>query len=270
MSSAPEPVSVVLPVHNAGDRLALAVSVWLDALEKLNREYELIVVDDGSTDSTAATAEDLTTKYSRVRVFTHVARTGFGASLRTAFPETRYSLVFYTALDYPYTPQDLGALLARIDHTDEIFKRKLDMVSGCRTGRKVPTAWKLIGYLFRGFCRIGLGLPLDPLPGWLGFKAHRRSWTSWILFGVPLVDVNSAFKVFRKSLLEKFPIQSDGEFVHAELIAKSTFVISLMDELPLTPRPDPVPNPEWSDLGKVLTNAQFNPPTAPVPVPAPA
>ncbi len=279
MSAVPEPVSVVIPVRNAAHNLALAASIWVDALDKLGQDYELILVNDGSTDATAAKAEELAKTYSTVRVLTHESFKGFGACLRTALPETRYALFFYTALDYPYTPQDLRQLLTRIDHTDEIFQRKLDLVSGCRTGRAVPTGWKLVGYLFRGFCRIGLGLPLDPLPGWLGFQAHRRSWTTWFLFGVPLVDVNSSFKLFRKSLLAKFPIQSDGEFVHAELIAKATFVTSLMDELPLTPRPDPVPNPKWADLWKILTDAKFTPPpvastpivptpTEPVPVPA--
>jgi len=270
MSAVPEPVSVVIPVYNAAHNLALATSIWVDALNKLGQDYELILVNDGSTDATGVKAEELVKKYSQVRVLTHESPKGFGACLRTALPETRYALFFYTALDYPYTPQDLRQLLMRIDNTDEIFNRKLDLVSGCRTGQPVPTGWKLLGYLFRGFCRIGLGLPLDPLPGWLGFKAHRRSWTSWILFGVPLVDINSAFKVFRKSLLEKFPIQSDGEFVHAELIAKSTFVNSLMDELPLTPRPDPIPNPRWADLWKILSDAEFTPPAVePPPVPPP-
>jgi hypothetical protein len=61
------------------------------------------------------------------------------------------------------------------------------------------------------------------------------------VYGVPLADVNSCFKLFRTDFLKRFPIQSDGDFVHTELVAKATFLTSIMDEVPLTPRPDPIP-----------------------------
>jgi hypothetical protein len=225
-------------------------------------------VDDGSTDGSAAKADDLAAKRKHLRVLEHDAPRGFGACLRTALAESAHPLFFYTALDYPYTPHDLAKLLTRIDHTDELMHRKLDLVSGCRTGRPVPEFWRWLGRGFRLFCRVALGLHLEPLPGWLGFREHARSWLAWVLFGVPMTDPNAAFKLFRRSMLDRFPIQSDGDFVHVELIAKGTFLTCLMDELPLTPRPDPIPAASWADLGTVLRNAQFHPPPEPVPAPA--
>ena len=59
---------------------------------------------------------------------------------------------------------------------------------------------------------------------------------------MPLADVNSCFKLFRTSFLKRFPIQSDGDFVHTELVAKATFLTSIMDEVALTPKPDAVPS----------------------------
>jgi glycosyltransferase involved in cell wall biosynthesis len=256
----PEPVSVVIPVHNAAAVLDKAVGVWLDALGKLGRDYELIVVDDGSTDGTAEKAEQLAARRSEVRLLRHESRRGFGACLRTAFAEARHPLVFYTALDYPYTPSDLGKLLDRIADTDPILGRRLDAVSGCRTGRPVPAAWRAVGFAFRLFCRAALGLKLDPLPGWVGFREHLRSWVAWVVFGDPLTDPNSAFKLFRRPVLERFPVQSDGDFVHVELVAKATFTICLMDELPLTPNPAPIPPTEWGEFWKLLRNAKFTPP----------
>ncbi len=266
-----EPVTVVIPVHDAAAVLDRAVGVWLDALGKLGRESELVLVDDGSTDGTAAKADEIAARRKNVRVLRHESRKGFGACLRTALAGSSHPLFFYTALDYPYTPSDLSKLLARIDDLDPLMGRKLDVVSGCRTGRRAPPFWRAVGVAYRLFCRVALGLRLEPAPGWLGFRERLRSWVVWVVFGDPLDDPDSAFKLFRRSVFDRFPIQSDGDFVHVELIAKSTFTTRLMDELPLSPKPDPAPPTWWAEFGKLLRDARFTPPpdAAPPPPPTP-
>jgi hypothetical protein len=77
--------------------------------------------------------------------------------------------------------------------------------------------------------------------------------------GVPLTDIHSGFKLFRRSLFDRFPLQSDGDFAHAEIFAKLTFLTVLVAEESLTPKPDPVPPAEWSDFWKVLNDSQFRP-----------
>lgn len=263
-----EPVTVAIPVRDAAGVIGAAVGVWLDALTKLGREFELILLDDGSTDGTADRADALARRRAHVRVLRHDTPRGFGASLRTALADARHPLFFYTALDYPYTPADLGKLLDRIGDVDPVFGRPLDLVSGCRTGRPVPPAWRAVGVAYRLFCRVALGLRPEPLAGWLGFRQHLRSWVGWVLLGAPLVDVDGAFKLFRRSALDRFPIQSDGGFAHAELIAKATFTSCLMDELPLTPNPAAIPHVSWDEFGKVFRNARFYPPPQPTPAPA--
>jgi glycosyltransferase involved in cell wall biosynthesis len=255
----PEPVSVVLPVRNAADRLGPAVRDWHAALSGIGRGFELLIVDDGSTDGTAEIADALASELPDVRVLRHPAYRGFGACLRSALPETRHPLFFYAALDYPYTPADLGPMLERIGHRDEYMNRRIDLVSGCRTGRPTPWVWVASGKLVRGFARVALGLPLDPLPAWPGLREVLRSWLVWAVFGDPLCDPNSAFKLFRKALFDKFPVQSDGDFVHVELVAKATFVTALIDELPLTPKPDRGPPTWWGEFWKVIRDPQFTP-----------
>ena len=254
-----EPVTVVIPAHNAATAAGPALRAWRAGLNHLNVEYELFVVDDGSTDGTAEEAG----KIPGVRVLNHETRRGFGACLRTGLAESRHPLFFYTAFDYPYTPTDLGKLLTRIGQTDELLGRKLDIVSGCRTGRPVPPEWRFVGRFVRGFARYGLGLPLEPLPGWLGLREHVRSWLAWAVFADPLTDPNCAFKLFRKSVFDKFPIQSDGEFVHVELIAKATFVTCLMDEVSLTPKPDPNPPAWWGEFWRLFRRPEFTPQPVP-------
>jgi glycosyltransferase involved in cell wall biosynthesis len=268
----PEPLSVVIPVHNAAATLDKAAGVWLDALDKLGRDFELIVVDDGSTDGTAEKAEQIAARRPQVRLLRHESRKGFGAGLRTALAEARRPLLFYTALDYPYTPSDLGKLLDRIGREEDVNGRlfRVLVVNGCRTGRPVPAFWRAVGWVYRQFMRFALGNLVEPVPSWLGFREHLRGWVAWLMFGNPMEDVGSAFKLFQREVFDRFPIQSDGDFVHTELIAKATFTTCMMDEVLLTPNAAAVPPSWWREFWKIVRNAKFTPPPPPLPPPAPA
>ena len=274
-TSSHEAVSVVLPVRNCAAGIEALVANWTQGLNSVGRPWELIVVDDGSTDGTFAKAEAAAARGRNTRVLKLGTATGFGACLRLALPEVQHPLLATCAADYPYTPVDLAKLLARMDletefpdpATDLFVMRKPDIVNGCRTGVVVPAFWKNLGRLYRGFCRFALGLPLDPVPSWYGLREHLRSWGAWIVYGVPLEDPTSAFKVYRKAFLDRFPIQSDGDFVQIELVAKSTFLTCILDEVPLTPKTAPIPHAVWdrADRKKVFGKPQFRHPPTPVP-----
>lgn len=270
MTKPADAVTVVIPVHNAADRLDRIVS-WRAALDKCGRVYELLVVDDGSTDGTA---EKLPGREPRARLLRHDTRKGFGACLRTALAEAKHPLFFYAALDYPYTPTDIRVMLDRIELRDDFLGKQPDLISGCRTGLPAPLVPRVAGAAWRWFWRIFAGMPRQDAAPWHGWSAFwYRSRVSWV-YGVPLADVNSCFKLFRTAFLKRFPIQSDGDFVHTELVAKATFLTSIMDEVPLTAKPDAVPQPGdmSTDKKRVFRDPQFTfpPPVAPVaPEPAP-
>jgi glycosyltransferase involved in cell wall biosynthesis len=283
--SAPRPgVTVVVPAHNAADRLEPLLLDWagvLAALGRARRPYEILVVDDGSTDATPAVLGPLADRVPNLRVLRHDARRGFGACLRTALAQTRLPLFFYTAPDYPYTPHDLYGMLDRIELRDEILGKQADLISGCRGGRQTPFLVEGVGGLWRLFWRLFAGIRLEPAEAWPGYGAAAYgAFVGWV-FGVPLVDVNSAFKLYRTDFLRRFPIQSDGDFVHTELVAKATFLTSIMDEVPLTPQPDaavPRARISWGELLRVFRDPEFtwpapaeSPPAEPAPVvPGPA
>ena len=265
-----EAVSVVIPVRNAAGTIDGLISGWTHALNAIGRPWELLIVDDGSTDGTFVKAEAAAAKVWNTRAMKLDAPTGFGACLRLALPEVQHPLLATSAADYPYTPADVAKLLTRMDletefpdpASDTPVMRKPDIVGGCRTGVAVPALWKNVGRLYRGFCRLFLGLPLDPLPGWYGIGDHVRSWFVWIVYGVPLEDPTSAFKVYRTDFLRSFPIQSDGDFVQIELVAKSTFLTCILDEMPLSPKSAAIPPATWNraDRKKVFGNPQFRNP----------
>src|SRR5258707_14848428 len=102
-----EGLSVVIPVHNGADQLEKIIPSWGDALARLGRDYEILVVNDGCTDATPAILETLAAgRVRHLQVLKHDTRKGFGACLRTALERVQQPLLFYTALDYPYAPQD--------------------------------------------------------------------------------------------------------------------------------------------------------------------
>lgn len=270
MSDLPlEAVSVVLPVRNLAGQLGSVVGGWRSFLDRSRRDFEILLVDDGSTDGTAEKADEIAAKHSTIRVLRQEKPSGYGACLRVGLAEAKFPLVFFTAADYPYLPGDLGKLLERIGHTDAHLGRKLDVVSGCRTGLRTPAIWDWTGRIVRGFCRFALGLPLEASPTWLGLGETVRTWVLWFLFADPLHDPFSAFKLFRKSVFEKFPVQCDGEFAHVEVIAKATFTTCLIDEIPLTPNPTAIPRPTWSEFGKLFFSPEFTPPPPAISPPDP-
>ena len=271
---APEGLTVVLPIHNQAGAVEKALSAWVGTLDKLHRPYELLVVDDGSTDNTAGLLDTLAGRLRNMQVMRHAERRGFGASLRTALAVAKQPLFFYTGLDYPYTPADVRKLLERIQETDPDSGQRLHLVNGFRAARPVPGWRRMLGRGGRLFLRLTMGISEEPAPGWLGGRAHAYARLMRALFGLRILDVNSKFKLFRRSIFDHIPIQSDGEFVHAEILAKANFLGCLMDELPIAQRPGPFPAAEtaplpsgWKDFRRVFSHPDFG--AAPVKEPLP-
>ncbi len=282
-------VTVVIPAHNAAAALDKVLPAWGHVLNGLNRPFEIIVVNDGSTDDTATVLEKRITNVPHLRVLKHDTRRGFGACLRTALAAATQPLFMYAGVDYPYTPSDIKPMLERIELRDAILGKQPDLISGARAGQEPPTLVTWIGGAWKWFWRVFAGLPMSPSLPWYGWSEWwYRARVGWV-YGVPLADVNSAFKLYRTAFLKRFPIQSGGDFVHTELVAKATFLTSIMDEIPITQKTDPFPplGPISADKQTVFYEPEFaystpaattpaqpeaapaSPPPSPPPPPAP-
>ena len=109
-----------------------------------------------------------------------------------------------------------------------------------------------------------LGMSLEPLPGWLGGKALAYQKLIRLLFAVRLHDIDCAFKLFRRKIFDRIPIQSDGEFVHAEILAKANFLGCYVDEVPLEETAKWIADPRrFAELRHVFRNPDFGPAVLP-------
>lgn len=205
---------------------------WAAYLGGLGRAHELLLVDDATVDRTA----ELATAHPEARVLRDAERRGVGAALRLGVEQARHPLLFYTTADRRYPPADLERLLAEID--------KVQIVSGHRVGRPPPGWVRGVGVVYRGLARLLFGMPLEPLPGWLGWRAHASNWVVRALFGLRCHDPACAFRLVRREVFRRAVIESRGPFAQVELLAKANFLGAVMTEVPVVPRPDALPEPD--------------------------
>ena len=183
-------ISVVIPMYNEQDSIQAAVAAARETLERLAADYEIVIVDDASTDGSAALAAALAARDARIRVLRHERNRTLGGALRTGFAAARKRLVLYTDADQPV---DLAVL-----------PRALELL-------ETSGADLLAGYRLN--------------PGAAGARRalYTRAYNALIraLFGLPVRDVNFAFKLFRRRLLETITLRSEGSLIDAELLLKA-------------------------------------------------
>lgn len=180
-------LSVVLPAYNEADNIDEAIEGSVNALRALVRDWEVIVVDDGSADDTASRVAAWSVREPGVRLVKHPQNRGYGAALRSGFRAARMDFVFFTDADLQFDLTELSLLLP---HT-----RRYDIVAGYRHDRQDPWNRRLNAWAW--------GRLVDAV------------------FDVGVRDVNCAFKVFRRDVLDRVVIRSDGAFVNTEILAKA-------------------------------------------------
>ncbi len=163
----PEPLSVIIPAYNEGGGIAEVIERLTPVLAGLRRDTELIVVDDGSKDDTAALAEK-----AGVRVVRHERNRGYGASLKSGIGRAQHDLVAILDADCTYPPEALPDLLE--------FSHDNDMVVGARTKGDVRIPW--------------IRRPA---------KAVLR-WLASYLSGYPIPDLNSGFRIMRRPVVNRY------------------------------------------------------------------
>jgi glycosyltransferase involved in cell wall biosynthesis len=192
-------LSWFFPAHDEAQNIEPLVAEALLELPRLAERFEIVCVDDGSTDGTGAIADRLAAEHPElVRVVHHGVNRGYGAALRSGFGAARYPLVCFTDGDRQFRIADLGRLLERMT-------RQVD-ASG---EPEVPRPDVVVGYRIKR---------ADP-PIRLAYARVYR-WCLRLFFGLRLRDVDCACKLFRREALEGVRLASGGAFLSAELLIK--------------------------------------------------
>lgn len=186
----PPSVSVVIPMYNEEAYVERAVRAARDVLEGMGADWEVIVVNDASSDRTGALAEDLARADPRVQVLHNAANRQLGGSLRAGWARARKDLILYTDADLP---ADLGEL-PRAVHLLEY--QQADVLAAYRFDRTAEGPRRAVMAF--------------------GYNLLVRA-----LFDLPVRDVNFAFKLFRRSLLDRLRLTSEGSFIDAELLLRA-------------------------------------------------
>jgi glycosyltransferase involved in cell wall biosynthesis len=180
-------LTVVLPSFNEAPNIALAIHQARGAAAWNAEEFQIVVVDDGSTDGTFQIATDIASQVPNVRVVQHDRNRGYGAAIVSGLRAARMPWVLLTDADLQF---DLDQLERFVPLT-----READLVLGWRIDRR------------------------DPL--------HRRlnaaAW-NWLMrrsFGLQVRDVDCAFKLIRREVVEDLPLTSAGAMISTELLVRA-------------------------------------------------
>jgi len=182
-------ISVVLPAFNEEANIEKVVRDCTAYLERRLPEYELIVVNDGSHDRTAEILTRLAQEFPRLRPQHHPQNRGYGAALRTGFDAANKRFVFYMDGDGQFDITELDLLLPLVTDEDHI-------VTGFRMQRRDPFMRRLNARLFGG-------------------------WLVRVLLNVRVRDLNCAFKLIPKKVLNKLTLESTGALINAELYGRA-------------------------------------------------
>jgi glycosyltransferase involved in cell wall biosynthesis len=199
----PISLSVFFPCYNEEKNVEPLVNEALQALTGLVQQYEILIINDGSSDNTGSIANTLQQKHDTVRVIHHETNKGYGAALISGFRNARYEQVFFTDGDNQFYMSEIELLLKETGEADGVL--------GFRKNRKDP--WHRIWY--------------------------SRLWNRLvrIMFDLRVKDLNCAYKIIKKQYLDKIILHSSGAMITAELLIRLKIAGARFKEVGVTHRP---------------------------------
>jgi glycosyltransferase involved in cell wall biosynthesis len=181
-------LSVFFPAYNDAPSLPGLIAKTFAVLQEYVADYEVIVVNDGSYDNTAAVLEALRSQHEPyMRVVTHEQNRGYGGALRTGFASATREFVFYTDGDGQYDVSELPRLL-------ELVKPRTGLVNGYKLERHDPAHRIWIGSVYN-FC-------------------------ARLLFRIRIRDIDCDYRLIRRKLLGQIQLISTSGTICVELVRK--------------------------------------------------
>jgi glycosyltransferase involved in cell wall biosynthesis len=180
-------VTLFYPMYNELKSVEPMTHKALQVMQEVAGDFEILIIDDGSSDGSEKLADNLAQSDPRIKVIHHQSNKGYGQALRTGFASASKDLVIYTDCDEPV---DLWLIRDALEHLDGY-----DMVIGYRLNR-----WE----------------------GWRRF-IYSKIYNNLVrvLFGVRVRDINFSFKLIRRDQLQKFHLGAGSVFIDGELLAEA-------------------------------------------------
>lgn len=193
-------LTILFPAYNDSGTIASLVITARQVALDLTSDFEILIVDDGSIDRTAAIADELARIYPEVRVIHHARNRGYGGALRSGFRGARKEWIFYTDGDAQYDPTELAVLWNQL--TDDV-----DLVNGYKIRRSDPMHRRILGRIYH----------------------HAVS----VLFGLHLRDVDCDFRLMRGTIFDRVVLERDSGVICVEMIKKITDAGFRVAEVPV-------------------------------------
>lgn len=211
-------LSVFFPCLNEEGNIGRVVEAAVKTLDELVARWEIIIVDDGSTDATGRIADELARRDGRISAVHHPRNMGYGRALRSGFAAARMEYVFYTDGDGQFDIAELPRLLALLGQAD--------IVSGYRRPRRDPLQRRINGACWSFLTQRAL-------------KFRCR-------------DVDSAFKVYRREIFDRIELKSTGALIDGEVLARASRLGYRIAAVPVTHLPRMAGRPTGAKLAVIL------------------
>lgn len=211
-------ISVFFPCFNERENIESLVREAAEVLETVSRDFEIIIVDDGSTDGTGPLADALAAKNPFVKVVHHAVNSGYGAALQSGFRTASKELVFYTDGDHQFDLKELPGILPLIE--------QYDIVSCFRLNRR------------EGLIR----------------RVNAFCWTRLVctLFRLKLKDIDCAFKLYKREIFDKMTLVSAGALIDTEILARAVRKGYTIVQVGVHHYPRLAGNPTGAKLGVIV------------------
>ena len=213
-------LSVFLPFYNEEGNIRSALDQTVAVLGRMKEisEYEIIVVDDGSHDRTRQVAEELVKENDHIRLIVHNGNLGYGQALVSGIRAARYDYIFFTDGDLQFDIGELRKLTAYIPEHE--------VVIGYRAHRRDP------------FMRL--------------LNAKGWNFLNRLFFGLKVKDIDCAFKLFRRELVQNMTSVSGGAMLSAELLIRIQRKGIEIKEIPVTHLPRKKGSPTGAKVGVIV------------------
>ena len=181
-------LSVFFPAYNDGGTIASLVITAVKVAGSVTPDFEVIVVNDGSSDDTPQILDELARIYpDHVRIVHHPKNRGYGGALRSGFATATKEFIFYTDGDGQYDPAEMTALLPKM--TDDV-----DWVNGWKISRSDPLHRIIIGRLYHHMVKL--------------------------LFGLKVRDVDCDFRLMRRRIFDVVQLEKNSGVICLEMMKK--------------------------------------------------